>query len=689
VKLFLFYIIFIGCTFAFAKDKPLVIDDDLSYSDYVSSLPENTIKTDISLNYQSNFLHALETDSDITKLKTRLISSLKQRGVNVPNISISPYHSSLGGHPISIKSYKEVLASSLAEIEKIPQQKVKGTTQSLNFVSGYDFSFDVDLQIPLPTPEGFWYGLLTAEGIHHPRFKEFLERRRYKTLERYFSLSKNMSAEDKLKIKYIVNNFCGHEISLFRNTSEIKNHPFFESSKIKIEQGYAKSVTLNIQNNEFTIYYDKNARGRRKLVLYKKGVEHTSSSSHFAIAKIELDNNCLIQNGEITNFTNGSKHSKLNVDSSGNSFRHFYFNPDITPPIRENCHQGTKINLDQILETGFEVNKVLIALLDTGVDYNDPELSKHLARVPKYVSKTEQSALDLIARMQEELNKLKSKSWFEKVTMNLSGYDQDERITDIRNLIMQNQKNLDRAKEIRQSGLTFVGKDFNDNDDKPYDYFEGTIFEPYFRQHGTSMLKILSKSEEDVYVLNVKYPQYGQMGNQKFIEAIDYSISFGANIVNMSFGIDANFGHAIEKSIKKHTDTLFVSAAGNADRQHNSLRERNLESNPIYPAVYQHNNHITVTNLNADSRSISDISFYSNKLVEIGVYSPKSSSGSAAEISRIAGRIKKICPHYDGPSIKKLLIQTSDKVEKLMPYIKNGSVVNEERAIIVASQNCK
>ena len=101
-------------------------------------------------------------------------------------------------------------------------------------------------------------------------------------------------------------------------------------------------------------------------------------------------------------------------------------------------------------------NKVIIALLDTGVDYNYPNVAINLVRVPKCISIIEANVLDSIAKMQEELITLKSHNWVEQITMNMSGYSYRKRLFDINQIIQQNQNILDKTEKIRRKSCYLI-----------------------------------------------------------------------------------------------------------------------------------------------------------------------------------------------------------------------------------------
>ena len=675
---------FIFFTFLFAlKSESIDISTNLSYDDYIRSFPSKVFLDDNNT-IEEEFFSKLESDSEIKTLKGKLQAELNERGLKNISISIEPYHTSEGGDPISIMNYRNALKTSLRDIQKIPITKATLKFKRISFVSGIRYENNNDsIVIPFPPTEGIWYRFLTVEGKNHPEFQKYLKKRREDTLNSINNLIPDAS-DDMARINYILNNLCSNDNSSFKNHAELRMHPLFKQDKIAIKKDYS----LDIEGDTYTIFYNHFINGTNELSLFKKGVIKHSLQTKYLVTKIKIDSDCLIVDGKVNNYKSGINSSTFNIDESGRVYREFYYNPDVTILTSNDDCLGTNNNLDQVLELGLDVDKIIIALLDTGVDYNDPKISVHLARVPKYAREMEEKALNSLKVLQEKLLELNNKGWLEKAAMSLSNYNYTTRLKDIQKLIVQNNIILERVQEIRKNGKTFVGRDFHDEDDTPFDYYEGSIFNPTQRQHGTSMAKILSQSGDDISILNVKYPQSGHDQEKRMADAIDYSANFGANIINMSFGEHKSVGEAIKASMEKHKNILFVSAAGNVMGHDYSIKKRNLENNPTYPAVYQLENHLTVANLNNDSKSLSKISCFSNKIVEIGIHSKDATSGSATEVSRIAGRIKKICSKFNAIDLKKHLLKTATEVEELKPFIKNGAVVNEERAIEEAKKIC-
>lgn len=74
------------------------------------------------------------------------------------------------------------------------------------------------------------------------------------------------------------------------------------------------------------------------------------------------------------------------------------------------------------------------------------------------------------------------------------------------------------------------------------------------------------------------------------VKAIDYALSFKADIINISLGT-RTYNQNLDEIIREHKDTTFVLAAGN------STNGTNIDNDMIYPASFNYDNVITVGNL--------------------------------------------------------------------------------------------
>jgi subtilisin family serine protease len=203
---------------------------------------------------------------------------------------------------------------------------------------------------------------------------------------------------------------------------------------------------------------------------------------------------------------------------------------------------------------------IIVAVLDSGVDYNHPDLSDNM--------------------------------WVNESELNgIAGIDDDDNgyVDDIR------------------------GWDFADGDNEPKDYyFHGT--------HVAGIIGAVGNNNEgvagvcwNVKIMNLKiFPNYGQ---EWFISgaiaAIEYGVENGAQVLSNSWG-----GGAYSQSLKDEIEAadangvLFVAAAGN-DYWNNN------DTYPVYPASYDCENIVAV--LSTDQYdAMSDFSNYGPSSVDLG-----------------------------------------------------------------------
>lgn len=145
------------------------------------------------------------------------------------------------------------------------------------------------------------------------------------------------------------------------------------------------------------------------------------------------------------------------------------------------------------------------------------------------------------------------------------------------------------------------GWDFYNSDSK---VFDNSITD----EHGTHVAGIIAAEKNDVGITGVApnskiLPLKFINGTYGFtsdaIEAIDYAMTMGVNIINCSWG-GSEYNPAL-KDAMDNSGILFVCAAGN-----NGM---NIDINPVYPAAFDSTNIITVTSVNKDG-CLSDFSNY-------------------------------------------------------------------------------
>lgn len=276
---------------------------------------------------------------------------------------------------------------------------------------------------------------------------------------------------------------------------------------------------------------------------------------------------------------------------------------------------------------------VLVAIIDTGVDYNHEDLRHNMWTNPG------ESGYDI---------------WLRDKRFN--GVDDDENgfVDDWR------------------------GWDFRDNDNDPMDE----------NRHGTHVAgtigatpnngKGISGLAWDVSMVGVRYLGSNNKGRTSdAIKAIRYASKLGVQITNNSWG-SPSYSQALRDAIQEST-ALFVVAAGNDSHS--------IESNPEYPAAYSLDNILAVGASNREDQksSFSNFGEYSVDVIAPGssIYSTVldnsyeflyGTSMATPLVTGIAVLIKARYPYLSATEIKNKITMNTDYVSDLSRYSVYGRV---------------
>jgi len=202
---------------------------------------------------------------------------------------------------------------------------------------------------------------------------------------------------------------------------------------------------------------------------------------------------------------------------------------------------------------------------------------------------------------------------------------------------------------IYRDKSTFLGRDFWDDDQRPYD--NDSARSAFFPQsHGSYVLDILHQSGAHFRVLPVRYPRPDMrlMG-----AAVEWLAEHGATLIMVPLGSQSETDWtSFFAAAKKHPELLFIISAGN-----NGF---DLSQNPIYPAVNSLTNAITVTSTFADGTLPEDANYGAavaigtpaEKLLAAGSDSyQRQVSGSSFAVPRLAAYalcLAAATPHITG-----------------------------------------
>jgi len=192
-------------------------------------------------------------------------------------------------------------------------------------------------------------------------------------------------------------------------------------------------------------------------------------------------------------------------------------------------------------------------------------------------------------------------------------------------------------------------------------------------------------------ILPVRFINYEGMGDtEDAIKGIYYAISEGVSVINLSFageGYDKDLKAAIMAAEKK--DIVVVVSAGNDGE--------NIEKASVYPAKFELPNQLTVT-ASTPTHTLMENGSWSKRLVHvaapgeeiIGPWQGKWDDGSgtsqaAAIAAGVVGLVRSIAPDLTANEVIRVLMETVTPSAKLKDKVISGGVINAAKAAACAS----
>jgi subtilisin family serine protease len=204
------------------------------------------------------------------------------------------------------------------------------------------------------------------------------------------------------------------------------------------------------------------------------------------------------------------------------------------------------------------------------------------------------------------------------------------------------------SKEIPGNGIDddgngyvddIVGWDFYSNDNKPYD-LKATILEMLMGGgnpgHGTHVSGVIASTKDNgigvagvapqVQIMALRFlSEKGQGDTAGGIKAIDYAVANGARVINASWGSEGEEkgDFALRDAIKRAEakGVIFCAAAGNGRADMSKGKafgyDNDNDPKPSYPATYNYSNMITVAAL-GENDELAEFSNWGQKSVHIG-----------------------------------------------------------------------
>lgn len=204
--------------------------------------------------------------------------------------------------------------------------------------------------------------------------------------------------------------------------------------------------------------------------------------------------------------------------------------------------------------------------------------------------------------------------------------------------------------------------------------------------NNTGIAGIASNINIKIMSLKINGGKNGKGNPENAVKAIKYATMMGADICNMSWGT-SDYSKELEAAIRE-SDMLFVAAAGNTGNDN--------DDNPVYPASLDHDNLISVTFVDADG----DLSGYSNfgeTTVDlaapgddiystiVGSYDSMSGSSMAApQVTGIAALLYAFDDHLYAANVKGIITSSIKRIEKLDYLVANAGIPSAYLAITAA-----
>ena len=277
---------------------------------------------------------------------------------------------------------------------------------------------------------------------------------------------------------------------------------------------------------------------------------------------------------------------------------------------------------------------IIVGVIDTGVDYNHPDLSYNIYRNPNETA--------------------------------------DNKIDDDNNGFVDD----------------VIGWDFVHKDNLPFDdHMHGTHVSGTIGAVGNNGIGV-SGVNQTVTLLGVKaFDSQGSGEVATAIEAIEYAVAQGAKVLNNSWG-DSEFSKALEDVIGAAGEkgVTVVCAAGN--------ETNNNDKTPTYPATIIKDNVISVA-ASTDTDTLAFFSNYGKKTVHLaapgaGIYSTvpdkkydylDGTSMASPHVAGAAALVLSEKPELSPKEIRKLLMDSVDKISAFANKTASGGRLNVARAL--------
>ncbi len=353
-----------------------------------------------------------------------------------------------------------------------------------------------------------------------------------------------------------------------------------------------------------------------------------------------------------------SKISSLNVSEDTFSDTQWYIsNPgyytDYSYSFRRKTKSISGIDMnvakawENIRESGFARREVVVAVIDTGIDYSHPDLADNMWINPGEIDG-------------------------DHIDNDNNGY-----IDDIYGWDFYNDDasvcHYDKKKKNKTASVL-------DNDNHGT-HIAGII--AAIANNNIGIAGVASSVDIKLMSLKINGGIDGSGMLSDAVEAVKYATMMGADICNLSWGTGV-YSKDLYK-VMKESNMLFVAAAGNSGEDN--------DEEPIYPANMKLDNLISVTSLD----STGELNYYSNygaNTVDlaapgdniystiVGRYAQMSGSSMAApQVSAVAAMLYAYDDHIYASNVKKIIIDTLKPIEDLEDKMRYPGIPDAFKAI--------
>lgn len=305
---------------------------------------------------------------------------------------------------------------------------------------------------------------------------------------------------------------------------------------------------------------------------------------------------------------------------------------------------------DTLKQSSRKLREVIVAVVDTGVDYAHPDLAEH---------------------MWSNLNEIPD-----------DGKDNDDNgyIDDIYGWdFYNNDSTVCHYQYSKEYDANLAQPEDNDDHGTHVAGIIGAV-----SNNGIGIAGVASNIDLQIMSLKINGDRNGKGDISDAIEAVKYATKMGADICNMSWGT-YDYPEALYQ-IMKESDMLFVAAAGNSGTDNNTR--------PIYPAGFSLDNVLSVTFINPKGE-LSHLSNYGTTSIDlaapgqdiysttVGNYAYMSGSSMAApHVTAVAAMLYASSDYLYPANVREVIINTRKPLKSLEGYLKNPGIPSAYHAVL-------